>query len=71
MEVIATDTDPALARMLDSYEFPAILVTPEYQILATNDLYRERYGLIDTRDGPARCYRVSHNYDRPCDQACE
>jgi transcriptional regulator with PAS, ATPase and Fis domain len=71
MEVIATDTDPALARMLDSYEFPAILVTPEYQILATNDLYRERYGLIDTRDGPARCYRVSHNYDRPCDQAGE
>ncbi len=71
MEVIASDMDPAVARMLDSYEHPAILVAPDYQILATNDLYREKYGLIDTASGPARCYRVSHNYDRPCDQAGE
>jgi transcriptional regulator with PAS, ATPase and Fis domain len=71
MEVIAADTDYAAARMLDSYEHPAILVTPDYEILATNDLYREKYGLIDSHDGPARCYRVSHDYDRPCDQAGE
>jgi DNA-binding NtrC family response regulator len=71
MEIIASDTDPALARMLDSYEHPAILVTPEYQILATNDQYREKFGLIDSGAEPARCYKVSHNYDRPCDQAGE
>jgi len=71
MEIIASDTDPALARMLDSYEHPAILVTPEYQILATNDQYREKFGLIDKGAEPARCYKVSHNYDRPCDQAGE
>ncbi|MAT91131.1 MAG: Fis family transcriptional regulator [Halioglobus sp.] len=71
MELIARDTDSALARMLDSYEHPAILVTPDYRILATNDLYRERFGLIDVSTGPARCYRVSHGYDRPCDQAGE
>ena len=71
MEVIASTTDTALARMLDSYEHPAILVTPEYQILATNDLYREKFGLIDTARGPAHCYQVSHHYDRPCDQAGE
>ncbi len=71
MEIIATDTDPAVARMLDSYDYPAILVTPDYRILASNDLYREKFGLIDTRRGPARCYRVSHNYDRPCDQVGE
>ena len=71
MEIIAKDTDPALARMLDSYEHPAILVTPGYEILATNDLYRNAFGLVDTREGPARCYRVSHNFDRPCDQAGE
>ena len=29
MEIIAADTDTALARMLDSYEHPAILVDPE------------------------------------------
>ncbi len=71
MEIIARDTDPAIARMLDSYEHPAILVTPEYQVLATNDLYREKFGLIDQTGGQAYCYRVSHGYDRPCDQAGE
>jgi transcriptional regulator with PAS, ATPase and Fis domain len=71
MEIIASDTNPTLARMLDGYEHPAILVTPEYQILATNDLYREAFGLIDHASGPARCYRVSHHFDRPCDQAGE
>ncbi len=71
MEVLASDTDPAIARMLDSYEHPAILVTPDYQILATNDLYQKAFGEIDTSEGPAHCYRVSHNFDRPCDQAGE
>jgi transcriptional regulator with PAS, ATPase and Fis domain len=71
MEIIATDTDPAIARMLDSFEHPAILVTPDYRILATNDHYREAFGLIDSHSGPARCYAVSHNFDRPCDQVGE
>ena len=71
MEIIAADTDSALARMLDSYEHPAILVSPEYQILATNDLYKDKFGLIAATGEPARCYKVSHNYDRPCDQAGE
>jgi len=71
MEIIATDTDTTMARMLDSYEHPAILVTPEYQILATNDLYREKFGSIDAAGEVARCYKVSHDYDRPCDQAGE
>lgn len=71
MEIIAADTDTALARMLDSYEHPAILVNPEYQILATNDLYKDKFGLIDAVGEPARCYKVSHDYDRPCDQAGE
>ena len=57
--------------MLDSYEHPAILVNPDYQILATNDLYLEKFGEIDVSEGPARCYKVSHDYDRPCDQAGE
>jgi DNA-binding NtrC family response regulator len=71
MEIIASDTEPTVARMLDSYEHPAILVTPDYRILATNDQYREKFGIIDGSDGPAHCYRVSHDYDRPCDQAGE
>jgi transcriptional regulator with PAS, ATPase and Fis domain len=71
MEIIAADTDRAVARMLDSYEHPAILVTRDYRILATNDLYREAFGAIETANGPAHCYRVSHNFDRPCDQVGE
>ena len=71
MEILATDTDPAIARMLDSYEHPAILVTPDYEILASNDLYRDAFGAIERAHGPARCYRVSHNYDQPCDQVGE
>jgi transcriptional regulator with AAA-type ATPase domain len=71
MEIIASDTDTTMARMLDSYEHPAILVTPQYLILATNDLYKEKFGLIDTANGAARCYKVSHNYDKPCDEAGE
>ena len=53
MEVIATDMDPAIARMLDSYEYPAILVSPDYQILATNDLYRDKFGLIESDSAAA------------------
>jgi transcriptional regulator with PAS, ATPase and Fis domain len=70
MEIIARDTDSAVARMLDSFEHPAILVASDYRILATNDLYRDNFGLIDTQ-GPSHCYQVSHGYDRPCDQSGE
>ena len=55
MEVIASDMNSTLARMLDTYEHPAILVNPEYRILATNDLYREKFGEIDLESGSARC----------------
>ena len=71
MEVIASDVNPTLACMLDSYEHPAILVSPDYRILATNDLYKDKFGEIDLNGEEARCYQVSHGYDRPCDQAGE
>lgn len=71
MEIIAADTDPIIARMLDGYDHPAILVTPDYRILATNDRYRDLFGEIDSNADTAYCYRVSHGYDRPCDQAGE
>ena len=71
MHIIARSTDYTLATMLDSYEHPAILVNADYEVLATNNLYREKFGQIETGGEPARCYRVSHGYDRPCDQAGE
>ena len=71
MDLIASDMNSSLARMLDSYDHPAILVNPDYRILATNDLYREKFGEINLESTAARCYKVSHNYDRPCDQVGE
>ncbi|MEJ2532576.1 MAG: sigma 54-interacting transcriptional regulator [Halioglobus sp.] len=71
MEIIASDTSTTVAGMLDSHEHPAILLTPDYRILATNDLYREKFGTIESKASPARCFKVSHGYDVPCDQAGE
>ena len=67
------DTLPSLdsfdfTSLLDTLEHPAILLSPSYRILASNKLYRDAFGDIDAGD---YCYRVSHGYDRPCDQAGE
>ena len=70
MELIASDTSGDIARMLDGYDDPAILVTADYRILATNDKYQDQFGRISS-DQPAHCYQVSHGYDKPCDQAGE
>ncbi|HBM84888.1 sigma-54-dependent Fis family transcriptional regulator [Haliea sp.] len=69
-ELIATDTNRALAHMLEGYDCAAILVTPEYRILATNSAYRESFGELDAAT-PAHCFEVSHGYQVPCDQAGE
>lgn len=70
MQIIAKDTNSDLANMLNGYDCPAILVTADYQILATNQLYLESFGEID-RQNKAYCHKVSHNFDVPCDQAGE
>ncbi len=70
MQLITTDTTPEMAAMLDGYEHPAILVTADYRILAANQRYRDNFGDLPL-DGSAHCHRVSHGFDRPCDQAGE
>jgi DNA-binding NtrC family response regulator len=70
MELIASNLDTDIARLLDAFEWPAILVANDYRILATNSQYLESFGAI-SGIGEARCYQVSHGYDRPCDQAGE
>ena len=59
-----------MGRMLEAYDYPAILVTIDYEILASNELYREKFGEIDLSSKP-NCFKVSHNYSRPCDQEGE
>lgn len=70
MNLIASDSHSDLAALLDGFEVPAILVSNDYAILATNQHYRDSFGDIDYRQAP-RCFRVSHGYDVPCDQAGE
>jgi transcriptional regulator with PAS, ATPase and Fis domain len=70
MAVIASDVQADLAAMLNGFDVPAILVSIDYQILATNRHYRDCFGIIDYSQAP-RCYRVSHGYEVPCDQAGE
>lgn len=71
MQVIASDHYPFdAAGMLDGFDYPAILVSNHYEILAANDLYTKTFGSITPGD-TALCYKVSHHYDRPCDQAGE
>ncbi len=70
IELIASDVSRGLTAMLEGFDWPAILVTPDYRILAANQKYRDSFGEIDL-SRPALCHRVSHGYDVPCDQAGE
>jgi transcriptional regulator with PAS, ATPase and Fis domain len=54
--------------VLESIDQPAILLSRDYEVLAGNRHYRERFGELA---GGERCFRISHGYDRPCDQAGE
>ncbi|WP_269620223.1 sigma-54 interaction domain-containing protein [Zhongshania sp. BJYM1] len=70
MQLIAKDSDSDVAHMLDGFDYPAILVSADYKILATNELYSSAFGDIEIDKG-AHCYQVSHGYQVPCDQAGE
>ncbi len=61
---------PEFTALLNGIEDPAVLLSPDYRILAANQAYREHYG----QERPLHnrhCYEVSHGYAVPCDQAGE
>ena len=64
-----TSTKP-LQAVLNAFPEPAILLSPDYQILLANPAYRQAYGFTD-RGTAQHCYQVSHHYNVPCDQAGE
>ncbi|HEY7776059.1 MAG TPA: sigma 54-interacting transcriptional regulator [Kineobactrum sp.] len=68
--IIASDTDPTSAMMLEGFDCPAILMDADYRILASNAAYVDSFGEI-AADTDAHCYEVSHGYKVPCDQAGE
>ncbi len=59
-----------IAGVLNGLEDPAVLLSTELRILASNAAYRVRFGRGKDLVGRP-CYKVSHRYDRPCDQEGE
>ncbi|HJL14290.1 MAG TPA: sigma 54-interacting transcriptional regulator [Sandaracinaceae bacterium LLY-WYZ-13_1] len=63
---IGAASPEAWSSVLEQHEDPAILLSPDYRILAANAAYERHYG-ASIRPGRDHCYRVSHGYDSPCD----
>jgi transcriptional regulator with PAS, ATPase and Fis domain len=61
----------ALISFLEHEAQPMIVLDPEYNILAANTAYRRQFGAVDKPYIGHKCYRISHHYDVPCDQAGE
>lgn len=64
-------TFDSLIAYLEHDPQPMIVLDPDYNILAANTAYRRQFGAVDTPYVGHKCYRVSHGYDRPCDEAGE
>ncbi len=55
-----------MRNVLDGYQDPAVLVDADYNVVATNSRYDFRFGGLGD-NSPAKCYFLSHGYQRPCD----
>ena len=62
--------DDVTQTLLDGFDVPAVLLAPDYRILAANRAYRLSYGLNGDVVGRT-CHVVSHASDVPCDQVGE
>jgi transcriptional regulator with PAS, ATPase and Fis domain len=70
MQIIHPDVPFEAAHILDGYDCPAILVSPDYEVMAANKQYTAYFGRIGQSSG-THCYEVSHGYDKPCDRCGE
>ena len=61
----------ALVSFLEYEPQPAIVLGLDYTILAANPAYLRQFGNAKQPTVGNKCYRVSHGYDLPCDQAGE
>jgi transcriptional regulator with PAS, ATPase and Fis domain len=61
----------ALISYLEHEVHPMIVLAPDYGILAANTAYQRQFGTAGKPYIGDKCYRVSHHYDVPCDQAGE
>eukprot|EP01133_Synstelium_polycarpum_P004902 gene4903-5694_t len=61
----------SLISFLEHEAQPMIVLDPNYTILAANVAYQRQFGRIGQSVAGHKCYRISHHYDAPCDQAGE
>lgn len=61
----------ALVSYLEHESQPMIVLDPDYNILAANTAYQRQFGATGRPYIGHKCFRVSHHYDVPCDQAGE
>jgi len=56
--------------MIDAIDKPAIFINQDYIIEAVNTPYRDTYP-VNIKPGFSKCFTVSHNNTKPCDQCGE
>ncbi len=61
----------ALISFLEHDPQPMIVLDLDYRILAANTAYQRQFGTAGQSYLGHSCFRVSHHYDVPCDQAGE
>ncbi|KPW14795.1 Sigma-54 dependent transcriptional regulator, partial [Pseudomonas syringae pv. atrofaciens] len=75
MNLIATDFPGSRMQSLVSYLEhdlrPTIVLDTDYNIIAANTAYQRQFGVEGTPHVGEKCYRVSHQFAVPCDQAGE
>ncbi|KPX10088.1 Sigma-54 dependent transcriptional regulator [Pseudomonas syringae pv. daphniphylli] len=75
MTLIATDLPGSRMQSLVSYLEhdlrPTIVLDTDYNIIAANTAYQRQFGVEGTPHVGEKCYRVSHQFVVPCDQAGE
>ena len=66
-----TEQVQSLISYLEHEPHPMIVLDPDYNILSANTAYQRQFSSVDTPYIGHKCYRISHHYDVPCDQAGE
>ncbi len=62
---VTGEVPPEVSGILDGIAEPALLLAPDYRILAANRAYRTRYGEGGAVSGRF-CFEVSHHIQHPC-----
>lgn len=68
---LASSRMSALVSYLEHDPQPTIVLDTQYNIIAANTAYQRQFGVEGRPHVGAKCYRVSHQFAVPCDQAGE